>query len=169
MMNKIKIYTLFILFISFGEFLFGQEELKRQEQLKVYKFFENNTPEKNILDTSKIYAFAFKAVVKKNANGEARVISFTANDSIAYSLYPNYKLLKNINYGVFMRNRNRAIFIFPVILDVWKQEWPEQNRKPNYDEVAMSMFSLPRDPYIDIENWIYFTPHILRMDLTVRF
>lgn len=68
-----------------------------------------------------------------------------------------------------MRNRNQATFIFPVILDVWKQEWPEQNRKPNYDEVVMSLFSLPRDPYIDIENWIYFTPHILRMDLTVRF
>jgi hypothetical protein len=142
-------------------------ELRENEIKKIEKYFNDNTPWEKLKDTSQLYAFAFKVNVSKIAKNKIKVSSIESNDSIAYKLYPGYLFLKSINYSPFMDDRASCSFIFPVILDVWNEKWPEK-RAPRYDEVVAAAFYLTDQP-LDMEQRVYFKPHMLRLDLGTRY
>ncbi len=154
---------------SILQYAIAQElDLKKIEIKKIEKYFNDNTPWDRVKDTSQIYAFAFKVNVSKISKNKFKVTSIESNDSIAYQLYPGYQFLKNINYGLFMNDRKSYSFIFPVILDVWNEKWPEKPT-PRYDEVVAAAFYLTKQELDIIWQRIYFTPHMLRLDLGMRY
>ncbi len=139
------------------------------EQKRIEDFFSNNIPINTTKDSNMVYAFAFKAVVKKDTKGKAQLISLTANDTIAYTIYPKYKFLETINYGLFMKDRKQAIFIFPVLLDIANttlKSFPAHNRPADN---IMSVFFYREGEELDaIENRIYFRPYLLMIDKTIK-
>lgn len=91
------------------------ENLKSTEKQKAHNFFTKNVHNR-VPDSTMICSFAFRVLVKKDNFGKPQVVSINTNDSIAYTIYPDYKFLQTLNYAPFMRTQSRAVFVFPVTL-----------------------------------------------------
>lgn len=163
---KYSFICLVLIIVSIRTTVAQELELKEMEIKKIEKYFNDNTPWDRLKDTSQVYAFAFKVIVTKISENTIKVNSIESNNSIAYQLYPGYQFLKNINYAPFMRGLESCSFIFPVILDVWNEKWPKKLAL-RYDEVVAAAFYLTKQP-ADIEQRVYFTPHMLRLDTGMR-
>ncbi|MEY3679385.1 MAG: hypothetical protein RI924_1526 [Bacteroidota bacterium] len=140
--------------------------LREQEIAKIDSFFKENTPWEKVPDTSQIYSFAFKVEVVRKAKNKTVITSIETNSPIAYTLYPNYHFLKEINYSLFMDQKQRCTFIYPIVLDVWNENWPEKPA-PRYDEVVAAAFYSSLGVK-DLNDRVYFKPHMLRLDLGMR-
>ena len=147
---------------------FAQQPSKMVEQKKIHDYFDTNTNTKLFPDTSRMYTFAFKVKVIKNKNGGYMVDSIMANDSIAYTLFPSYLQLKNINYSVFIKNEAEATLILPVVLYVWKDTWPEPAKKVDERELLSKAFGLT-EPVPAGENRIYLPPFMVWYKLTTYY
>ncbi|HEY0670060.1 MAG TPA: hypothetical protein VGD22_17900, partial [Sphingobacteriaceae bacterium] len=134
---------------------------------KIYNIFSSDSIFKTLPDSNKVYAFAFKASVKRDSIGNISVLKLTANDPIAYTIYPNYKLLQSIDYSLFMDGRDQATFLFPVLLQVGHAEDKTPAQFYSY-EIAMKMFD-SKNTESDITERIYFGPFISVIDKTIRY
>lgn len=88
------------------------------EKRKIESFLVDSISWENTPDSNMFIGFAFKIDVKKNENGKNNLISVIANDTLAYKVFPRYKLLSTVNYDLFLQNRNEGIFIIPVFLEI---------------------------------------------------
>lgn len=147
---------------------FAQQHSKMVEQKKIHDYFDTNTNTKLFPDTNQMYTFAFKVRVIKNKKEGYTVDSITANDSIAYTLFPSYLQLKNINYSVFLKNEAEATLILPVVLDVYKDTWPEPAKKVDERELLSKAFGLT-EPVPAGENRIYLPPFMAWYKLTTYY
>ena len=147
---------------------FAQQPSKMVEQKKIHDYFETNTNTKLFPDTSRMYTFAFSVQVIKNEKGGYTVHSITAKDPIAYTLFPSFLQLKNIDYSVFLKNESEANLILPVVLDVWKDTWPEPAKKVDERELLSKAFGLT-DPVAVGENRIYLPPIMVWYKLTTYY
>jgi hypothetical protein len=151
------------------------------EQKRIHDLFYNTDIIKTTKDSTRTYTFAFKAVVEKDGTGKTHVISLTANDSIAYKIYPNYKFLETVNYKLFMKDKKQAVFIFPVALQVIGTEpdsyydnkrllnyFIDNALRRNFLEKVMSLFSIKPLEQASIENKIYFDPFLLWLDKSIK-
>ena len=147
---------------------FGQNPTTQTEQKKIKDYFDEHTNTKLFPDTNRMYTFAFKVRVIKNKKGGYMVDPITANDPIAYTLFPSFLQLKNIDYSVFLKNESEATLILPVVLDVWKDTWPEPAKKVDERELLSKAFGLT-DPVAVGENRIYLPPIMAWYKLTTYY
>lgn len=145
----------------------GQNTAVDKERKKILDIFSNDTIFKTLPDSNKVYAFVFKASVKRDSTGNIQAVNVTANDSVAYTIYPDYKLLQWIDYRLFMNGRDKATFMFPVLLQVGHAGDKTPVQFYSY-EIAMKMFD-SKNTESDITERIYFGPFISVIDKTIRY
>jgi hypothetical protein len=168
--NNMNIFKKLVLFILLAPLVSLAQQTKQidpnVEQQKIEDFFDKNTPWKTTKDSSAIYAFSFKVNVTRDNKGIARVTSLTASDSIAYEIYPKYKHLETINYGVFMENKKTATFIIPVALEVFNSKG-DNIAKTDFLKDSMSLFNLEQGDNNKIKNYIYIKLIVYRINKQV--
>lgn len=155
-----------ILILGFPLLTCAQSSNKYVEKQKLRDFFDQNIPFKTTKDSSAAYAFSFKIFVEKNNLGVAKVISISASDSIAFKIYPMYKLLENIKYDVFMGNSKAATFIIPVGIEVINSKGDKVPRSDFFDDI-MSLFNFKAEDDTQPEIFTYFKAHLIRMNKQV--
>lgn len=96
----------------------AQENLIDIEKKKINEFFRENFPWKTTPDSTMFIGFSFKIKVKLNGEGQVIYNKIIASNTNAYKIYPKYKSLGTINYGLFLKDKKRGIFIIPVIIDI---------------------------------------------------
>lgn len=90
----------------------------KNEKRKIENFLIDSISWENTPDSNMFIGFAFKIAVKKTEDGKSNFVTVIANDSLAYKVFPKYKLLSTVNYNLFLPNRNEGIFIIPVFLEI---------------------------------------------------
>lgn len=71
--------------------------------------------------------------------------------------------METLSYSVFMHNRNKAIFIIPVILEVFSSKGPAKECKSPLP-YFQTIFADDSD---DIADHIYFRPQLMRINKQV--
>lgn len=175
---KRQFLLLVLSFITF-QALYAQshKDPSKLEEERVMNFFIKNAPWKTTKDSTMVYAFAFKALVKKDHQGNVHLISLTATDSVAYQVFPKYKFLETVNYKLFMRGKSNATFIFPIVIEkiVYRPLDYYDNKKlmsyfiknhyrETFSKKILSIFSNVSAEHSEIENNIYFPPVSLVLD-----
>lgn len=143
----------------------------QNEKKKIQNFFLKDLPWKNTPDSTMTIGFSFKISVLENEKGAKPVISLTASDSIAYKLFPKYEALKKIDYRLFMRDKKKADFIIPVLIEVVSSRG-DHNTYENlikfykanifsremFKEIRPMLHIDPLGENIRTEEYIYFEP-----------
>lgn len=88
----------------------------------IYTVFLKNNPKPLLKDSSMVYAFSFKINILKHKDGKSTAINISANDSTAYTLFPNYKLLYKINYSPLLGIDKKATLIIPLFIYTVKSD-----------------------------------------------
>jgi len=143
-----------------------KKDLQVKEIQRVSQFFRKNDHFKNTSDSSMLLTFAFKSEVSKNKNGSLS-IALTANDSLAYTIYPKYDFLKSVNYQLFMKDKEKAIFIFPVALEIIGSKLNKHRTESDFLNKIMTLLSYKMDDFRMIDDYIYFQPFLLRINKIV--
>ncbi|WP_316785719.1 hypothetical protein [Pedobacter frigiditerrae] len=109
-----KKFPFLIGFLSFMSTLtFCQKTKQVDLSTSIYNvLFESNI---KIKDSLIIYALNFQLEIIKN--GEKTLVNqITANDSLAFTLFPSYKKLKSINFTSLMNGRKKIRLIIPILI-----------------------------------------------------
>jgi hypothetical protein len=160
---KSTIILFSVLFVTVATF--AQQTSKTVELKRIHDYLETNTNTELFPDTSRMYTFAFKVRVIKNKKGGYMVDSITVNDPIAYTLFPSFMQLKNIDYSVFLKNESEASLILPVVLDVWKDTWPKPAQEIDHRELLSKAFGFTNQEPIT-GNIVYLKPFMAWYKLT---
>lgn len=178
-MNYLKKIVTILILLSIHELSYSQllKGKSKKEKKKIENFFLKDLPWKSTEDSTMIIGFSFKIKVEENEIGLSQATSITASDSIAYKLFPNYELLKTINYKLFLQNKKKAEFIIPVLIELVGSQtigYYDREKLINFSnntvfnkalyKGAWSMFHLNNDHIKNIENYIYLKPVIIWMD-----
>lgn len=67
-------------------------------------------------DSIALYAINFKIDLVQKNPGKSAATQITANDSLAYKLFPAYKELYAINYNKLLKNRKRLTLVIPILI-----------------------------------------------------
>jgi hypothetical protein len=167
-------YLLLAVFLIAYQAVYAQSQESISEQERVRDFFIKNTPWETTKDSTMVYAFAFKASVKKDKKGNVHFISLTATDTLAYQIFPKYKFLETVNYKLYMKGKSQATFIFPIVIEkivyrpleyydnrILMAYFIENHFRENFSKKILSLFSTEHS---EIENNIYFPPVSLVLD-----
>lgn len=82
-------------------------------------------------DSVPVYAFNFRIKLTPTKNGKVKVMNVTANDSSAYKMYPDYKMLYNTDFSPLLSNIKNVTVVIPVIC--YKRPRPDEIKHPNID------------------------------------
>lgn len=179
-MKRFKFISTILILFAINQLAHSQnlEHKIQNEKKKIKDLFLKDLSWKNTPDSTMIIGFSFKIRVEQNENNLIQIISITANDSIAYKLFPKYHSLKKIDYRLFMREKKKADFIIPVLIEIVGHYQEDYNTSENllkfYKEniFRREMFKEIRnmlhiDPLGDntrTEEYIYFEPVFIWMD-----
>lgn len=90
----------------------------------------------NVKDSPAIYALNFQISISKK-NNKAVVTAISANDNLAFSLFPSYKKILKIDFGPIMKNQKKINLIFPILV------YGDSPEKTKYtDEKGKALISL---------------------------
>jgi hypothetical protein len=117
-MKNFKHFVTFLLLFAIYEFSYAQESLINEERKKIDQFFVESKLFKTTPDSNMLIGFSFKISVNRNTEGQIMPVTIVASDTSAYKIFPDYKYLTTINYGVFLKDKEEGIFIIPVIIDM---------------------------------------------------
>ncbi len=109
-MKKLIIFSLLSL-LSFSLYAQDQKEIERK---KIPNLFLEALDRKYLKDTNNIHMFAIKVNVLKDKKGKLSIQSIISNDTSAHLMFKDFNFLKKVNYNLFMENRLKATFVFPV-------------------------------------------------------
>lgn len=178
-MNTLKHFLTLLLIFSFCNSCFAQnlERKIQKEKRKIQNFFLKDLPRKNTPDSTMIIGFSFKISVQENEKRIKQVISITANDSVAYKLFPNYESLKKIDYKLFMKDKNKADFIIPILIEMVSSQADKyltdeklkdfMNERTFFTTIKhdpRSLFHNVKEEKDRIENYTYFEPVLIWID-----
>lgn len=108
---KSSIFTLFIVIQSFNAFSQNVKSDKVYKELN--KIMNNvNYPKK---DSLLVYALNFQLTIEKK-NGKSILTHITANDSLAYSIFPSYKKLANIDFSEYLGAKKSICIVIPILM-----------------------------------------------------
>lgn len=82
-------------------------------------------------DSVPVSAFNFRIKLTATKNGKVKVMNVTANDSSAYKLYPDYKMLYTTDFSPLVSNNKNVTVVIPVIC--YKKPSPDGIKHPNID------------------------------------
>lgn len=176
-----KHVIIFLLLFTIHNVSQAQENLIEIE--KINEFFIENTPWKTTPDSTMFIGFSFKIDVKKNAKGQTKSVSIEASDSLAYTIFPKYKLLKNIDYGQFIKDKKKGVIVIPVIIDLVGPQMDEYYTNENLLkyftntilEKSMSrsiksiFFMNQQSTRSDMQNFIFLKPIMLGMRKRIMY
>lgn len=92
---------------------FAQKKIVEHPVLAVYRLFSDASI--NIKDSLVIYALNFELNIVKKQN-KTIVTSISANDSLAYTLFPFYKKLSAIDFSLIMGEKKKIRLIIPILI-----------------------------------------------------
>jgi hypothetical protein len=126
-MIKKAIFSLFLVLVfdmSFAQRNKSMDPIKfLREVLEYVKF-----PEK---DSVFIYAFNFQLTIEKK-NHKASVTHIGVNDSLAFTLFPSYKKLHDINFREFLGSKRRICLVIPILMyGSFQKQGAQYDKKQN--------------------------------------
>lgn len=110
-MNK-KITLICILILS-SVTTFGQKTSQVHPTLAIYKLLSNDHI--HLKDSLIIYALNFELNIAKRDKGTI-VTSISANDSLAFVLFPSHKKFSSIDFTSLMGAKNKIRLIIPILI-----------------------------------------------------
>ncbi len=144
----------------------GVDRMKMYEEKRISNFFHENKINEIIPDSNAIYTFVFKVTVEKH-RGKTQVSEILSNDTIGYKIFPKYNDLKDIHYAVFMRNRNKAIFIFPVAIEIVGSKQANTLTKFATHSIASLFYTYFNKTGINMLDYMFFSPYLVLIDKRV--
>ena len=177
-MKNLKHSLTFLLLFVICEFSYAQESLIIKEKEKITQFLTESELFKTTPDSNMLIGFSFKISVNRNAEGLIMPATIVASDTSAYKIFPDYKYLTTINYGVFLKDKEEGIFIIPVIIEIIGSQQEEYYTNKvlldyysktilgrSVSKAIKSIFFIDQPgKEISTENYIYFKPVIIWMD-----
>lgn len=91
----------------------GQKLNVNDPVLAIYKLLSNESV--TVKDSLAIYALNFQLSISKNKKG-AILTNISANDSLAFSLFPSYKKLSAIDFSSLLVSKNKIDLIIPILI-----------------------------------------------------
>lgn len=139
-MKKI-IITLLAVILFLPELSHAQDNRKSSKQTLFWKKLDScfRLSQKQNIDSVTLFAFNFKLEIKRNKKGETKATHLTANDSLAYDLFPDYKKLMKLNYSEFGNGRSNFTLLIPVLLYSLNNQ---NNPVINLDKALNSAYAL---------------------------
>ena len=110
--NHMKIFLTYIL-ILINAIAFAQNKKIEDPTVAVYKLLSDESI--HIKDSLVIYALNFELDISKK-NGKVVVTHIAANDSLAFTLFPSYKKLSNIDFTLYIGAKNNIKLIIPILI-----------------------------------------------------
>jgi len=80
-------------------------------------------------DSVPVYAFNFRIKLAPTKNGKVKVMNVTANDSSAYKMFPDYKMLYTTDFSPLVSNNKNITVVIPVLC--YKRPRPDGIKHPN--------------------------------------
>ncbi len=118
------------------------------------KIFSKSDPSRILKDSVSMYAINFTIDVVKDKKNKTLVTKITANDSLGYILFPQYKELKKLDYReLFLVREKKISIIMPILVYMYTEkeiEYRDANGKPliSLQSAANTAFHLYTDfPY----------------------
>ncbi len=99
--------------ILFGSILRAQNKKIDDPTLAVYKLLTEQNIE--IKDSLIIYSLNFELTISKVEN-RTIVTNISANDSLAFQLFPSYKRFSAINFTTLMGSKNKIKLLIPILI-----------------------------------------------------
>lgn len=109
---KRKIFLAYILILA-SLTAFAQKKKSNDPILELYKLLSSESV--YVKDSLAIYALNFELVITKK-NGKTVVANISANDSLAFSLFPSYKKISAIDFSQLMGVRKKNKLIIPILI-----------------------------------------------------
>lgn len=106
-----KLILIITLFAS--NFVQAQEKNFDEPEIAIFKLFAD--AEIKLKDSVAIYTLNFELHIKK-LNGKTIVTNITANDSLAFTIFPMYTKLKTINFTRLMGAKNNIRLVIPILI-----------------------------------------------------
>lgn len=107
-----RIFSTLSIILTFG-LSYAQKSDPDAAFKAIHKLFEQMQYPKK--DSLVIYALNFEVTITK-LNGKTKVINIEANDSLAYSILPNYKKLSSIDYSSLMGAKSKMRLVIPILI-----------------------------------------------------
>lgn len=106
-------------------------------------------------DSLLIYALNFELTVAK-VNGKAFASKITANDSLAFRIFPTYSKLKKIDFAGILNGKTRAKIVIPIIMfgsSPEQKKYKDDNGRPliSFNAAVNAAMAL-NDPIIKFSN-----------------
>jgi len=79
-------------------------------------FVNGGFKQDGLKDSIALYAINFRIDILKKPGGKIQVTNVSANDSLAYKLFPYYKKLYAIDYSTVIGNRKKVSLIIPILI-----------------------------------------------------
>ena len=120
-------------------------------------------------DSVAVYGFAFKIELRK-VNGKAVVTALTVNDSLAEKIFPQYQLLKEVDYAAVLVGKTKATVIQPVFLVLQGKHRNEEELIVPIANIAdniLKVFNYDKITRTPPTNDIYLTPMVSILNLSV--
>ncbi len=138
---------------------------KQDVERRISDFFmEDNGIFDRAADSGMLYTFFFQINVNRDKNGKTSAVSIEASDSLACQLFPRYRVLKDLPFDIYMKDRKKASFIIPVILDVIS------STGETYKNERLAVLKSYRKLFSNDENleqYIYFKPTVFMISKQV--
>ncbi|MEN0095924.1 MAG: hypothetical protein AAGB30_11115 [Pedobacter sp.] len=99
-------------------------------------------------DSVALYSLNLQLEVVRGKSGTI-VKNISANDKLAFSIFPNYEKLKNLNYSLYMGGKNEIILVIPVLLI---SSSPEHTRYKDKDGNALINFNAAANAAFSLYN-----------------
>ena len=117
-------------------------------------------------DSVPVYAFNFRIKLAPTKNGKVKVMNVTANDSSAYKMYPNYKMLYTTDFSPLVSNNKNITVVIPVIC--YKRPRPDGIKHPNIDvnQILNTSYALQSSLQYsnEKEDRVYFMHRVYRAE-----
>ena len=91
----------------------AQEKKIDEPGIAIFKLFAD--ADIKLKDSVAIYTLNFELHIKK-LNGKTIVTNITANDSLAFTIFPMYNKLKTINFTRLMGAKNNIRLVIPILI-----------------------------------------------------
>jgi hypothetical protein len=150
-MQLVKCLLVVLVLLYYGKECLGQTPRQLEVLKHIGEIYNNDRILELTPDSTMLFGVAFLVEVEKDADGSSEVLSITTTDSLAYRIFPNYGLLKAINFGPFMKGRNSATFVIPVII---KAQDSVGEGIDNFRSTNLKIFATEKGK--DITRFIYF-------------
>jgi hypothetical protein len=127
-----------------------------------FELFGKRTPDiTKLKDSADFYGFAIALQVSLK-NGYTVVNAINVNDSIAYKMYKNFDVLKEINYVSLLQGRKQATIIIPIGFVIAYVNYPTSTvpvlKAEGLMEKIIKMFNKDYKTANNLSDFIYLDP-----------